>query len=472
MRTASTRPHRHDNVHSAEEVTRLPEPGRAYLADPCLEPVWAAIRTKLERGGLTPSGIVTIELNEQQVKRLNGTIGKAGKKLRPGLNKLKLADLDAALRASVVQAGLLTAVTDLTGSLLVDTSAALVAKKQQRSDVMTALDNALARAGCAASPWAPAFCGAARPVLARAGDQALALANRLGQVLAELVEAESIPSGPLDENSRREVFSATMFGELGELATRHTGSAHGLDDGEPLARLVLRAAATAHQIPMPKNARERRDLWELLGVSPDAVSGTMLTWGLRPPGADGWSAMMRHRADLGLVTHLTVQELETAGVLVPNRESANSTGTPTALVDSRTTVHVCENPQVVQAAARAGVRSPLLCTFGNPASVGWRLIDRLCRDGVKVAYHGDFDWPGVAIAGRIYRLGAVPWRMTSADYDSATSALPLANKVSLDGRAIPTPWDTKLTERMRSLDTAVHEEAIISTLLEDLAKAD
>jgi hypothetical protein len=43
-------------------------------------------------------------------------------------------------------------------------------------------------------------------------------------------------------------------------------------------------------------------------VSTDAVSGTVITWALRPPGPDRWSAMMRERTDLGLVTHLTARE--------------------------------------------------------------------------------------------------------------------------------------------------------------------
>ena len=45
------------------------------------------------------------------------------------------------------------------------------------------------------------------------------------------------------------------------------------------------------------------------GVSTDEISGTVITWALRPPGRDRWSAMMCERADLGLVTHLTVHEL-------------------------------------------------------------------------------------------------------------------------------------------------------------------
>ena len=92
---------------------------------------------------------------------------------------------------------------------------------------------------------------------------------------------------------------ALTLGELGELATRGTGDAHGLDGGRVTAALVLRAAAAAFGAPVPTSATERRELWARLGVSPDAVSGTVLSWGLRPPGDDAWSAMMRQRAEPG-----------------------------------------------------------------------------------------------------------------------------------------------------------------------------
>jgi Protein of unknown function C-terminus (DUF2399) len=41
-------------------------------------------------------------------------------------------------------------------------------------------------------------------------------------------------------------------------------------------------------------------------------------------------------------------------------------------------------------------------------------------DGAELWYHGDFDWPGVAIAvDVITRYGGRPWRMSASDYLSA-----------------------------------------------------
>lgn len=142
------------------------------------------------------------------------------------------------------------------------------------------------------------------------------------------------------------------------------------------------------------------------GVAPDAVSGTVLLWGLRPPGPGPWAAMMRSRADLGLVTHVTMQEWRAAAADEPWAASG-------ALV------YACENPQVLQAAARAGVTGPLCCTSGNLAAVAVVVLDKLVAAGVDVRYHGDFDVDGVAIAARLFVRGVVPWRFGALDYGNA-----------------------------------------------------
>ena len=456
----------------------LPEPARSYLAAPCLAPVWVAVRTKLEKGALAPTGTVSVDLDTDAAERISGLLGAGSKPLRPGRRRLDLAALDAALRGSAAQAGLVAVVADLTGSALVDRAAVRAHDRQVRTDLYGTLDAALAAAGCAAAPWAPTFCDGVRRagVLSKAGEDAWDAVDAFGQVLGEMVAARALPTHPApaghpaaDDPDVDDAYGGgaaggpLMLGELGELATRGTGDAHGLDEGRVTAALVLRAAAAAFGAPVPTSATERRELWARLGVSPDAVSGTVMSWGLRPPGDDAWSAMMRQRANLGLVTHLTVQELEATGVLGAHERVAVSA--------PGTVVWVCENPQVLQAAARAMVPGPLLCTAGNPASAGWRLLDRLCRAGVVVRYHGDFDWPGVAIAGRLIGLDVEPWRMGAGDYDEAIAAAPGRSRVALTGREVATPWAPELAARMRTVGVAVHEEALISLLLADLADA-
>lgn len=210
---------------------------------------------------------------------------------------------------------------------------------------------------------------------------------------------------------------------------------------------MLRALAFALDAAPATAAAERRLLWQRVGVSTDEISGTVITWGLRPPGADRWSAMMRERATLGLVTHLTVHELRRAGELTRAGE----------------VVHACENPQVLQRLAAAGVERPVACLSGNPAAAGMALLGR-----TVVRYHGDFDWPGIAIARRVFDRGARPWQFGREDYADAVDRLPADSRLDLSGRIEATPWDERLSAAMAAADVAVHEEAVVSLLLADL----
>jgi uncharacterized protein (TIGR02679 family) len=57
-----------------------------------------------------------------------------------------------------------------------------------------------------------------------------------------------------------------------------------------------------------------------------------------------------------------------------------------------------------------------VCTSGQPALVVLDVLAAL--RGAELRYHGDFDWPGIAIAHRlIATAGVQPWRMTAADYE-------------------------------------------------------
>jgi uncharacterized protein (TIGR02679 family) len=164
--------------------------------------------------------------------------------------------------------------------------------------------------------------------------------------------------------------------------------------------------------------------------------------------------MMRDRADLGLITHLTLHEFDQAG--------------PVELAPPGQTVFACENPQVLQAATHSRTDLPLLCLSGNPASAGTRLVRALIAAGNPVRYHGDFDWPGIAIAGRILSLGATPWRMSASDYCAAAVRIDADHAVTLTGTPVPTSWDPALAVVMSSRGLAVHEEFLLPDLLADL----
>jgi uncharacterized protein (TIGR02679 family) len=126
-------------------------------------------------------------------------------------------------------------------------------------------------------------------------------------------------------------------------------------------------------------------------------------------------------------------------------------------------IHACENPQVLQRLAAAGVERPVACMSGNPAVAGMALLRR-----TVVRYHGDFDWPGIAIARRIFDHGARPWRFGRDDYIDAVDRLPVDSRLGLSGRVEATPRDEKLGAAMTATHVAVHEEAIVNLLLADI----
>jgi uncharacterized protein (TIGR02679 family) len=373
-----------------------------------------------------------VDLDDDGADQLSGLLGRP---VRAGATRVKLAALDAALRSSLAERGLVAVVAELTGGPLRDRPAERNKVHARREQLWAELDRLLAGHGLAGQDWTRPWTdwlhrgGVLTRLPADQASQALAIA---AGTLAKVLDTGQPPAA------------------IAELATGVTGDAHGLDDGAPAAALVLRGLAFALGVPPPASAAERRLLWQRVGVSTDEISGTVITYGLRPPGTDRWSAMMRERADLGLITHLTVHELRRADGLTRPGEI----------------VHACENPQVLQRLAAAGVDRPLACTSGNPAAAGSLLLER-----AVVRYHGDFDWPGVAIARRIIDQGAQPWRLGHADYCEAVERLPAGRRLTLTGRAEPTPWDSALSLAMLAANVAVHEEAIVDLLLADLTRS-
>ena len=424
----------------------LPPAVHAYLSAPSLAPVWSAARSRLERNGLQPTGMITADLDPSAAEQLSGLVGAT---IAPGAGRrISLAALDTALRSSGGGRGLVSVLEILDGRALVNRRAARERDEAEWATVWQRLDSALHDAGLAGAPWVPAWIASLKRggILTRAGSVAAgkALDNAVAGI-ALLVEAA---------DNRNTTAGPEPTWELAALASRVTGTAHGLDESTLASSVLLRAAAHALDRPIPESATDRRDLWAALGVATDTLSGTVLVWQVRPPGSDGWSSMMRDRADLGVVTHLTLHELAVAG---------SAPWLPPGQV-----VSVCENPQVMQAAVRAATTTPLLCLSGNPASVGTRLLGRLIEAGNPVRYHGDFDWPGVSIAGRVLKQGAAAWRMSAEDYIAAVSALDADHAIALTGRSVPTPWDPGLAAAMSSHGLAVHEEFVLSDLLGDL----
>ncbi|WDV56014.1 TIGR02679 family protein [Streptomyces coeruleorubidus] len=414
----------------------------AFLTRPSLTRLWTAARTRLERNGLQPAGTIRLQhLDAQEREALSLLLARP---ITGGTATIRLPDLDTRLRASAVGQGLASTLEEM-GPPLTDRRAVRDAAAAERARLWSTAQTEVDATSLSGRPWTAQWLEEIR----RGGTLARQDPHTANSVITQAVHtlATLFPgTGPHP--------TPVSWGRA-ELATRATGSAHGLDDGTLLARLVLRGIALAYGVESPADAPARRALWHLASVTPDEVSSTVLAYGLRPTGGTWREAALRERADHHMETHLTLRELRTLSLKMP----------------PGTRVHVCENPRVVEAAAGTGRSAPLICTSGSATTVVLTLLDTLAASGCRFAYHGDFDWPGIALANRIMqRYGAGPWRMRAADYEYLATRTQAHGtpQIALIGTPAEAVWDAELAPTMDALGIALHEEAALDLLLEDL----
>ncbi|MFJ3965107.1 TIGR02679 family protein [Streptomyces sp. NPDC090036] len=226
------------------------------------------------------------------------------------------------------------------------------------------------------------------------------------------------------------------------------GSAHALDDGTPVATLVLSGARALTGHSEGAGAAWRRAAWASAGLLRDDVSSTVLTLNLRGTPALDWMA------DVGEPCVLTLRQLAHR----PPR-----TAPPV--------VHICENPAVLSAAAdnHGPDARPLICVQGQPSAAALALLARLHELGAAFRYHGDFDWGGLRIATTL--SGHVPWRPWRYTADAYREAVAAAGPDlrPLEGKPALSPWDPDLARALAEHAVRVEEEAVLDVLLTDLA---
>lgn len=385
-----------------------------WLADLALEPLWRRAAEALEQRGLTPAGRVVVAGLDRSGR--HAVAGMLGRRVLTDRVQIDLGELDRFLRERSGVGGLREVVEAVRGEPLTDRSALRSARSAYREEPFAAARDWLAAHPEPALPWADEWLAALRRTgyLSRRRDPA-GLLRRALEILSDRFGS---------------VGTAEVVSRV-DLAARICGDAHALDDDSPLAHLVLRGLATAFDVEPPASATQRRALWERVGVQSDSVSSTCLTFGVR----DG-------------LAHLTPWELARSPVRVA----------------SGAAVLVCENPRVLEAFAQRRPEVVVVSTAGEPNLVTLDVLRALRDGGADLRYHGDFDWPGVAIANRLVRaLKLRPWRMTAADYRSAVGELP--ERLELAGVPVGPDWDTDLGRAMTELGTAVHEESVLESLL-------
>ncbi len=404
----------------------------APLREPALERLWSVARSRLERNGRDWLGAVVVRglmpAEQEAIGRLLG--------LRRPVNvdaRIRLGDLDAALRDTRLALSLPEAVELVTGEPLRDLAG---------------------ERAVAASAWEVIWQTAKQhPALEKHPhlEEWLHRVRRSG-LLKRLVgnDRERLLPKSMDL-----VESMPRDGQLlSTVATEATRNPHALDPGRPLATLTLSALAHLAGEPFRSTSMQRRALWAQFGVIADELSSTVLALNLLPmtagPGCPRATVeQLRALAHEGEPASLTLSQL----LRCPMRFELPD---PVVLV--------CENPSVMAAAKQLGPAArPMVCVFGRFNTAAATVLKYLAESGAELRYHGDFDWGGIRIANEvIQRFGALPLRYSTADYLNAVEAGQGAP--TLTGNPVEAVWDIELGHEIERNALAVHEESVLDSI--------
>jgi len=265
-----------------------------------------------------------------------------------------------------------------------------------------------------------------RVIISVTGHYRLPVAGRVTVRLADLDEAVRTATG---------LTLRALLAQLG--GPLETGPASS-PAGDTAARRAIRSGPG------------RRPFWADAGDAVlDDLASRVLVLNLPAEGA-GLGEWLTGAARFGTPSYVTLQQLVAHPLRIRPR-----------------IVFACQNRAVLRRAAAglAAASAPLLCAEGQPSAAFGRLAEAIAEGGGELRYHGDFDWPPVAVAATLidgYR--ARPWRMTAADYLAGAAAAELP----LTGEPGPTPWDPGLAAAMRQTGLAVPEESVTDQLIADL----
>lgn len=426
------------SAHGCRPNAGLPD----WLAARDLDRFWRVARRRLEGNGLRAQGRLTMTIESRGERHaVAGLLGRAVTRDRVTVD---LDALDDRLRERSGIGGLVEVAAAATAEPLLDRARQRRERAARRSEPLE-----LARS-LVDGPWVETWLTGLRSTgLLTGRDDAVDLVRQTARLLDAVLGGKGTAADRPALRSRV------------ELAAREVGDAHALDEDRLLPQLLLRALAAVSCQPVPVTTANRRQLWESFGVMPDLVSSTCLTLGLRLRGDGSLAHRLEASADAGDPVHVTAWDVR--------REPSTASWQPSeraAAAGRAAYVLVCENPRVLEAVAqRFGGSITVVCTSGEPNTVVAAVLQSLREAGYRLCYHGDFDWPGIAIANRLVdRHGVEPWLMTTDDYRRGLHE----NSPRLSTRTVPPSWDAALGAAMTDAGRAVHEEAVLEGLLQQL----
>ena len=392
----------------------------------------AAARKSLERTGGQLAGRISVATPDDAERK--AIIGMTGVRQPAGTRRLtvSLAELDAAmLRAT--GSGLAAVLAEVGGPLR-DRPGEAASLAAARADLIAVAERSPLHAS---RHWYRSWL--AELVSDGTVTRLARGAPVLGQAVAVLEHLASRPAG-----------AAPVA--LPALAASVTGDTKSLNHGTTLATLVLRALALRGGAGRPASAAERRELWDQADVIVDDLASRVLVLNVTASG-NGLGRWLTDAARYGTPFQVTLHQLVNHPMRVRHP-----------------VIFVCENPAVLRRACEElGSRCPpLVCTEGRPSTAFHRLARIAAADGAELRYHGDFDWPGVAIAADVIaRHQARPWLMSARDYQAGAAANDRYQELA--GDPVATPWDPELAEVMRATGRAVYEETVADQLLTSLS---
>lgn len=390
------------------------------------------IRAAIEQRGVRDKGRLTLKgMTPAEATALADLL--ALRETPKGTANLRLERLDAILRSSRLQRGLLDTLVAMDGPLS-DKRAERAETRAERARLWDSI--------------------AARPEITRR-PELRQWVERIQRGTLRRVAQDEDPAALVDLTLSIVDRLPSDGIRLQVLASDATGDPHALDVGMPLATLVQSALACLAERPIPTSAGERRALWEWAGVSVDALSSDVLVLGLVPLGPGLVSDALRSHATAMEPIRLTLRQLK--------REPLRLTGISRA--------YVCENPAVIEQVADdlGSLPFPLVCTEGMLSGAAENLLSTLSSAGVKLEFHGDFDWGGIRIGNvLVERFGAHPWRYANEDYEFALTQVQRTSE--LIGPRVQASWDTSLSAMMDKARVAIYEEQLIARLIADLKR--